>query len=395
MKGSINLHLPDEFTDKVKWLCKKCPRNEWSGILYYQMEGTITDPSNVKLTAKDIFLMDIGSKTHTAYSFDEEVLNYEMDEAMSNPEFGTYIRGHIHSHNDMKVFFSGEDDSELTDNAPNHNIYLSIIVNNFGDVTARLVFKATPTVFSCLDEHGDPYNLPITGVRDVVFYRECNIHSNLNQVTVEDSFLTRFSTVQKNVAERERIAMEERKAAAAALAAKNQGNQAGFNRGTHYPPSSGGYAGGYGGAYQGSYQGGFSENPTMTGWNSGIDDKDLAGLEEETDSDYEDFIMYVLGFGSHADEGIELKHVLGTFQSLANHRDDVVNTVLSDYPRYYQTFFDEQAHIEEDEFMEILEEVIEVLEGYEKEYTVLTDLTLGLRMLGNKFEEMSLNQSSL
>lgn len=41
--------------------------------------------------------------------------------------------GHIHSHNTMGVFFSGTDWGELEDNAPNHNYYLSLIVNNFMD----------------------------------------------------------------------------------------------------------------------------------------------------------------------------------------------------------------------------------------------------------------------
>ena len=38
--------------------------------------------------------------------------------------------GHIHSHNVMRVFFSGTDMDELHDNAPSHNFYVSLIVNN-------------------------------------------------------------------------------------------------------------------------------------------------------------------------------------------------------------------------------------------------------------------------
>lgn len=44
----------------------------------------------------------------------------------------------IHSHNNMSVFFSGTDVSELEDNAPNHEYYLSLIVNNKGDKQAKV-----------------------------------------------------------------------------------------------------------------------------------------------------------------------------------------------------------------------------------------------------------------
>lgn len=48
----------------------------------------------------------------------------------------------IHSHNNMSVFFSGTDVSELEDNAPNHEYYLSLIVNNKGDKQAKVCHVA-------------------------------------------------------------------------------------------------------------------------------------------------------------------------------------------------------------------------------------------------------------
>jgi hypothetical protein len=42
----------------------------------------------------------------------------------------------------MGVFFSGTDESELYGNCPNHNIYLSLIVNNKNDMIARIAFVA-------------------------------------------------------------------------------------------------------------------------------------------------------------------------------------------------------------------------------------------------------------
>jgi len=40
----------------------------------------------------------------------------------------------------MGVFFSGTDTDELVENAPNHNGYLSLIVNNKGDIQGKIAF---------------------------------------------------------------------------------------------------------------------------------------------------------------------------------------------------------------------------------------------------------------
>lgn len=59
---------------------------------------------------------------------------------MDNPELLDYKVGHIHSHHDMQVFFSGTDNMELMDNAPNHNHYLSLIINNKNEMVARIAY---------------------------------------------------------------------------------------------------------------------------------------------------------------------------------------------------------------------------------------------------------------
>jgi hypothetical protein len=54
----------------------------------------------------------------------------------------------------MNVFFSGTDMGELNDNSPKHNIYLSLIVNNYLDMTAKLAFIGKPYSYVCKDDKG-------------------------------------------------------------------------------------------------------------------------------------------------------------------------------------------------------------------------------------------------
>jgi hypothetical protein len=111
---------------------------EWSGVLKYKiLSGSIDDPENLILEATDFFLMDIGNAGYTEYDFnssDEKLINYLVELQLEGLKYG-----HIHTHHHMNCFFSGTDMGELHDNAPNHDFYLSLIVNN----------KTTPDINWC------------------------------------------------------------------------------------------------------------------------------------------------------------------------------------------------------------------------------------------------------
>lgn len=101
---------------------------EWSGVLIYDtVEGDYKDPENWVIKVEDFILMDIGSSAYTEYNFDSSD-SYSFDTYSDAMVDGKRI-GHIHTHHNMKCFFSGTDTGELHDNAPNHAYYLSLIVN--------------------------------------------------------------------------------------------------------------------------------------------------------------------------------------------------------------------------------------------------------------------------
>jgi hypothetical protein len=76
LQGQLPLVIPDDVLDKIKYLCKTIASVEWSGILFYKVEGSIRNADTVKFIAKDILPLDMGSSAYTEYEWGEEVANY-------------------------------------------------------------------------------------------------------------------------------------------------------------------------------------------------------------------------------------------------------------------------------------------------------------------------------
>ena len=188
-------------SDKIKYLCKSIPEDEWSGILLYEVKGTIKDVENMSLIVKDIIPMNKGSQTYTEYDF-VEVTEYGVEDKMMDyiekfPEAMKWKLGHIHSHNTMSVFFSATDISELHDNVGNHDFYLSLIINNWGDYQAKVATKGTPTEpqvveYTANDENGKPYVIAIQNKKETnnaIFIYDCDIEkADETSLEVDDFF---------------------------------------------------------------------------------------------------------------------------------------------------------------------------------------------------------------
>lgn len=138
--GKGKLLLSKRLQGQIDYLHAEVGGFEWIGILLYKkVEGDISDPSTLVLRADRLFLMDIGTPGHTQATVSaEEVLNM-YDEV---PDILELKQGLIHTHHTMETFFSEEDWSELNDNTPLHNYYLSLIVNFKGGYTAKVAYMA-------------------------------------------------------------------------------------------------------------------------------------------------------------------------------------------------------------------------------------------------------------
>jgi hypothetical protein len=78
--------------------------------------------------------LNVGTSGYTEYVIDPVKL-FEVYDA--HPELENTFMGHVHSHNSMGVFFSGTDNEQLEDGAMSNSLFVSMIVNNRSDVTAK------------------------------------------------------------------------------------------------------------------------------------------------------------------------------------------------------------------------------------------------------------------
>lgn len=128
---------------KIQELCSRISDVEWSGILFYQIEGELHEKT-AKIELKDILPMDKGSGSYTSFKSDErfaEFMSSKMEEH-GTEEVLSWKQGLIHSHNDMRVFFSGTDQKELYSQCEHYSQYLSFICNNKMEFVARVAQPA-------------------------------------------------------------------------------------------------------------------------------------------------------------------------------------------------------------------------------------------------------------
>lgn len=155
----IKTKLTDKVLEEIKYLNSEIYDEEWSGILFYKLTGSVENIENLEILLVDILPMDKGSSVSTSFEYDEDFLKYLDD----NPELEDCKHGLIHSHNKMNSFFSSTDISELEDNTKFHNFYLSVVSNNKLELIGKLCFLGKPlledTKYSVKNEKGNIFNM--------------------------------------------------------------------------------------------------------------------------------------------------------------------------------------------------------------------------------------------
>ena len=134
---SFDLIIPEDVEAKIRHLCNKVHNIEWSGTLFYKVEGSLDD-GTFKATCLDICVMDIGAAGYTEFKDTSDIINYRVEHKLLQQ--GIY-EALIHSHHSMKAYFSGTDTNTLIDEGSDLNHFLSLIVNNDGQYVARITRK--------------------------------------------------------------------------------------------------------------------------------------------------------------------------------------------------------------------------------------------------------------
>lgn len=93
--------IPENVEYIFRLFCAKCPEKEWSGVLFYELEGDF-DSDSFKIICKDFLLNDIGSSTFTEFDDTGQAIDYIADK----PELMSCYLGLTHSHNNMAKLFA-------------------------------------------------------------------------------------------------------------------------------------------------------------------------------------------------------------------------------------------------------------------------------------------------
>ena len=195
--------MPLEVLHQIQYLCKSISKVEWSGALFYTTEGSIEKPGTFKITLKTILPLDMGTQAYTEYNLDERFMDFIEEDF---EERCTWKLGHIHSHNSMAVFFSGTDMAELNDNAPAHNFYLSLIVNNAMDFLAKVAFigeakkdiKQVPYTAKNVQGHDyiiEKQDFEVNNQKLFIF--DCDIYSDLQELSVTEQFINQVAKIME------------------------------------------------------------------------------------------------------------------------------------------------------------------------------------------------------
>ena len=133
---NYNIIIPKEVERKIRFICKKSWETEWSGVLFFEYNGTFED-NDLNIICKDILVLDVGSSTYTEFNMSPKVISYMTE----NPLLLDCQMALVHSHNNMATFFSTTDQDTLLEEGLDRNNFVSLIVNNKGEYTAAITRK--------------------------------------------------------------------------------------------------------------------------------------------------------------------------------------------------------------------------------------------------------------
>lgn len=173
---------------QINYACSRFATTEWSGVLFYDLQGDIQDPTSIIATCFGFFPMDVGSASFTNFRYNtREYLEY-----MKANNLLTKSKGLIHSHHNMPTFFSAEDVDEMEINSHKFRLFVSLIVNNHTKFAARAGYMAeTETMGTETVRFTD--NLTVrSSSRQIVKTEKVTVTFNLD-IELDSSFISHIA----------------------------------------------------------------------------------------------------------------------------------------------------------------------------------------------------------
>ena len=150
--ATYKLIVPRKVEEKIRYLIRKFPHTEWSGVLFYTHTGTFED-NDMAITCEDLYPMDLGTSGWTEFKMTEDVTAY----IASNIDLFDCETGLIHSHHSLGAFFSGQDTKTLNVEGNDTNCFVSLIVDTKGTYQAAITRKLSLTKKVTVETSGVSY----------------------------------------------------------------------------------------------------------------------------------------------------------------------------------------------------------------------------------------------
>lgn len=136
MSDTYKMIIPQKVEATIRYLIRKYPSTEWSGVLFYTHTGNFED-GTLTITCEDIYPMDLGTSGWTEFHMSEEVASYMVE----HMELFDCCLGLVHSHHQMGAFFSGQDSKMLQQEGNDTNCFVSLVVDTKGTYVAAVTRK--------------------------------------------------------------------------------------------------------------------------------------------------------------------------------------------------------------------------------------------------------------
>lgn len=164
VKGSsiYKLIVPEKVERKIRYLLRKFPHTEWSGVLFTKHTGTF-EGNDLVVTCEDIYPMDLGNAVYTEFHMNEDVAAYMAN----NIELFECDMQLAHSHHGMLSTPSGTDLQTLRDEGNERNCFVSLIVNNAGTYYAAITRKVQTKSEVTIKSLGTSYEFFGEGTKEI------------------------------------------------------------------------------------------------------------------------------------------------------------------------------------------------------------------------------------
>ena len=164
VKGSstYKLVVPEKVERKIRYLLRKFPRTEWSGVLFYKHQGSFEN-NDLVITCEDIYPMDLGTEGWTEFKMSEEVAAYMAD----NIELFDCESGLVHSHHVLGAFMSGQDMKMVQQEGEDTNCFVSLVVDTRGQYVAIITRKVQTQSEVTVKNLGKSYEFFGEGAKEI------------------------------------------------------------------------------------------------------------------------------------------------------------------------------------------------------------------------------------